>query len=169
MSMLTDDQRRRLLALTKLKEVYAEVKQRSKLSGTFLDFSVQRSILKDIPKGKLGNDREFCCLLICIVVAVYLYSPPRTILDGFFDDYNPEYSPMGLRLGKDEVVFVLRNDDPLRATFQGLEKRPLDTPSFVEPRPSPLHGWGLFATKDLQPGDLVFSERPLVSAINVET
>jgi hypothetical protein len=116
-------------------------------------------------KGKLLKDPGFRSLLTCAAYAVYLSTPPPTRLEGFFDDYNPEYSPMRLRLGVDELVFVLRNDDSLRATFQAVENRSLDKPSepFVEPRPSPLHGLGLFATKDLQPGDLLFSERPLVS------
>jgi hypothetical protein len=100
-------------------------------------------------------------------MAFYLVTPPPSVhrLENFFDDYDPEYSPMRLRLGRNEVILVLLNNDPLRATFQAVEKRSLDTPSFVDVLPSPTHGYGVFATKDIQPGELLFSERPLVSAI----
>jgi hypothetical protein len=73
--------------------------------------------------------------------------------------------PVKVKLGEDELLFLLKKDDELRTYLDGLEKRSLDTPTFIEVRPSPLGGLGLFTTKDCLPGDLLLSERPMVSAI----
>jgi hypothetical protein len=77
--------------------------------------------------------------------------------------------PLKLKFGreqKEDVLFLLSKDDDsrFRTFLDGLEKRPLDTPC-VELRPSPLGGLGLFTTKDCLPGDLLLSERPMVSTI----
>jgi hypothetical protein len=76
-----------------------------------------------------------------------------------------ERYPFKVNFGEDEVLFLLEKDDDLRKHIDGLEKRSLDTPACVEVRPSPLGGLGLFTTKDCSPGDLLFSERPMVSTM----
>jgi hypothetical protein len=73
--------------------------------------------------------------------------------------------PLKLEFGEDEVLFLLRKNDSLRTYLDGLERRSLDTPTFVEVKQSPLGGLGLFTTKDCSPGDLLLSERPMVSAL----
>jgi hypothetical protein len=80
-----------------------------------------------------------------------------------YSDVTVERHPHKLNLGEDEVIFVLRKEDDLRIYLDSLEKRSLDTPMCVEVRPSPLGRLGLFTTKDCLPGDLLFSERPMVS------
>jgi hypothetical protein len=74
--------------------------------------------------------------------------------------------PLKLKCGEDEILFLLKN---LRGRFRtfvdGMDTRPLDTPTCVEVRPSPFHGLGVFTTKDCLPGDLLFSERPMVSTL----
>jgi hypothetical protein len=75
-----------------------------------------------------------------------------------------ERCPVNLKFGEDQVLFLLnKGDDDFRLYLDGLEKRSLDTPFCVQVRPSPWDGLGLFTTKDCLPGDLLFSERPLVS------
>jgi hypothetical protein len=76
-----------------------------------------------------------------------------------------ERHPLKLKFGKDEVLFLLQKNDNLRTFLDGLKKRPLNTPSCVEVRPSPLGGLGLFTTRDCSPGDLLLSERPMVSTV----
>jgi hypothetical protein len=64
-------------------------------------------------------------------------------------------------------VLVLHKDHSLRKTLRRLEKCSVPVePTSVEVRPSATHGLGLFATKDFLPGDLVLSERPMVSAMS---
>jgi hypothetical protein len=74
--------------------------------------------------------------------------------------------PLKAEFGDDEVLFLLRKNDDFRAFVDGLEKRSLDTPTCVEVRPSPIGGQGLFTSKDCLPGDLLFSERPMVRTIS---
>jgi hypothetical protein len=73
--------------------------------------------------------------------------------------------PSKLKFGEDEVLFLLdRNiDSGFRTYLDGIEKSSLNTPKCVEVRPSPLGGLGLFTTKDCLAGDLLLSERPMVS------
>jgi hypothetical protein len=75
-----------------------------------------------------------------------------------------ERYPFRLRLQEDEVLFLLRMDDEFRRYLDGLGRRSLETPTFVEVKESPLGGLGLFTTKDCSPGDLLIAERPMVSA-----
>jgi hypothetical protein len=58
---------------------------------------------------------------------------------------------------------MLKKDDKFGVFLDGLEKRSLDTPMCVEVKPSSLGGLGLFTTKNCLPGDLLLSERPMVS------
>jgi hypothetical protein len=81
--------------------------------------------------------------------------------------------PLKLKFGreeKEEVLFFLKSleDNDLLTLLDGTEKRSssLDAPTCVELRPSPLGGLGLFTTKDCLPGDLLLSERPIVSKNN---
>jgi hypothetical protein len=71
--------------------------------------------------------------------------------------------PFKVSFGGDEVLFLLRKHDDFRSFVDNLEKRSLGTPTCVEVRPSPLGGLGLFTTKDCSPGELLLSERPIVS------
>jgi hypothetical protein len=125
----------------------------------------------DADKGR-GNakDRYLELRFLCIsaVVARLLAMPsPQTIPKVTDSPFNgSKRYPLKLKFGEDEVLFLLNKDDDLRTYLNGLEKRPLDTPSFVEVRRSPIHGLGVFTTKDCLPGDLLFSERPMVSMIS---
>jgi hypothetical protein len=107
-----------------------------------------------------------------LLTAYLLSSLAPGLRKGLIDDKVPKYVPFKLRLGNDETVFVLREDDSLRYSLEHLEnlllgeERPLATQSsFVEVKPSPIDGLGLFAAKDFVPGDFVMSERPIVSAL----
>jgi hypothetical protein len=82
-------------------------------------------------------------------------------------DHDPNFSTLKLKLGEDEVVLLLRKEHvpSLSSYLNRLENRSLD-PSSVEVKPSPTGGLGLFATKDFLPGDLVLSERPMVSELS---
>jgi hypothetical protein len=71
--------------------------------------------------------------------------------------------PFKFVFGDDQVLFMLKADDDVLPLLGGLEKRSLDTPTCVEVKQSPLGGLGLFTTKDCSPGDLLLSERPMVS------
>jgi hypothetical protein len=82
---------------------------------------------------------------------------------------NSERYPFKVEFGEDEVLFLLKKDDDFRTFLDGLEKRSLDTQTCVEVRPSPLGGLGLFTTKDCSPGDLLLSERPMVSTTTSES
>jgi hypothetical protein len=62
------------------------------------------------------------------------------------------------------VCIFRTEDDVFRAILDKLENRSLDVPAFVEVKLSSTEGLGVFATKDCSPGDLILSERPLVSA-----
>jgi hypothetical protein len=73
--------------------------------------------------------------------------------------------PLKAEFGKDEVLFMLMRDDDFCSFVNGLEKRSLDTTTCVEVRRSPFGGLGLFTTKDCSPGDLLLSERPMVSTV----
>jgi hypothetical protein len=73
-------------------------------------------------------------------------------------------SHLKLVLGDDQVAFVLPDDHPARVPLNGIAKRSLETPDWVEIKPSPLGGLGLFTTKDCAKGDLLLSDRPMVSA-----
>jgi hypothetical protein len=77
--------------------------------------------------------------------------------------HNPQISTFKITLGEDEIVFVLREDQSLRTDLNRLENRSLDPSPFVEIKSSPMGGLGLFATKDFIPGELILSERPMVS------
>jgi hypothetical protein len=82
-----------------------------------------------------------------------------------FTFHGLERIPFKFELGEDEVLFFLKKGGDLPIFLESLEKRSLDTPACVEVRPSPLGGLGLFTTKDCLPGDLLLSERPMVSTI----
>jgi hypothetical protein len=90
--------------------------------------------------------------------------PARAIVD-----YPPEYCTFELKIGEDDVIGIFREFDIFRAILDKIENRSLDVPAFVEVRPSSTEGLGVFATKDCSPGDLILSERPLVSAISLVT
>jgi hypothetical protein len=83
--------------------------------------------------------------------------------DLVYNDGSLRYS-FKVKLGEDELLFLVKKDD-LPTFLDSVEKRSLDTPTFVEVKPSLLGGLGLFTTKDCLPGDLLLSERPMVSAI----
>jgi hypothetical protein len=89
--------------------------------------------------------------------------------DLVYDDNTKRY-PLKVKLGEDEVLFLLKKEDvpKFRIYLDDLAREPsLGTPKCVEVRPSPLgETVGLFTTKDCLPGDLLFSERPMVSAIS---
>jgi hypothetical protein len=102
-------------------------------------------------------------LLIAILSSL---PPPRKLpepRDLVYKD--SELDPWRLKFGEDEVLFLLKKDDDSRTYLTGndVERSSLDTPTCVEVRPSPLGGLGLFTTKDCLPGDLLISERPMVS------
>jgi hypothetical protein len=96
----------------------------------------------------------------------------RTAPKELVDVQAPGYIPFKLHLGDDETVFVLPKNGPLHKALERLEwyslatRRLMATHSFVEVKPSPIGGLGLFATKDFVPGDVIISERPLVSALD---
>jgi hypothetical protein len=107
----------------------------------FLSYSLLISVLSSLPPPrKLPEPRDL----------VYVDS---------------KLDPLRLKFGKDEVLFLLKKDDDFNKYLIGndVDKRLLDTPTCVEVRPSPLGGLGLFTTKDCLPGDLLISERPMVS------
>jgi hypothetical protein len=81
--------------------------------------------------------------------------------------HNPRFSTLKITLGEDEVVLLLPKDcvQSVSSDLNRLENRSLDT-SPAEVKPSATGGLGLFATKDFLPGDLVLSERPMVSALS---
>jgi hypothetical protein len=106
-----------------------------------------------------------------LLFAFLLSSPgPREVPEGVLQDCDPIYAaPFKIQLEDDEVVFVLRKErsDTLRPAFSRLEENPVKLPgdpTSAEVRLSPIGGVGVFATKDFSPGDLVLSERPMVSA-----
>jgi hypothetical protein len=100
---------------------------------------------------------------IALILAFLLSSPAPRIPEDLIRDQFPNFSTFKLNFGEDEVVFLLRKDQSLRDALNRVEKRSLE-PSSVEVKRSPLGGLGLFATRDFMPGELVLSERPLVSA-----
>jgi hypothetical protein len=104
---------------------------------------------------------------VSLVLAFLLSSKspaPSTLPKGLATGHTPGYSPFKVKLGGDEVVLVLHKNHSLRKTLGRLENRSLDASS-VEVKLSATGGLGLFATKDFLPGDLVLSERPMVSAL----
>jgi hypothetical protein len=114
------------------------------------------------------EDSELRFLGVSVVFAGLLSMPsPRTMpqeSELIFANGSERY-PFKLQFGEDEVLFLLEKDDDLRTYLDGVEKRSLDTPISVEVKTSPLGGLGLFTTKDCLPGDLLLSERPMVSTI----
>jgi hypothetical protein len=81
-------------------------------------------------------------------------------------NYIEDYSAYSLKFeGEDDVVFVTEKDDPFCVHFAGIKKRsrPLDTPMSVEFKSGPRNRPGVYAAKDCSPGEVMFSERPLVS------
>jgi hypothetical protein len=112
---------------------------------------------------------------ICVSIGVaQLQLPSVQSLQEIPDDSDSEMDPafveaklypFKVEFGDDEVLFMLRKDDDFRTFVDGLEKRSLDTPTCVEVRRSPLGRLGLFTTKDCLPGDLLISERPMVSTL----
>jgi hypothetical protein len=120
---------------------------------------------------------ELCSLSYSLLIAILSSLPPPRKLpkprDLFHKD--SELHPLRLKFGKDEILFFLRKDDDFRTYLIMIgndvepEKRSLDTPTCVEVRSSPTAGLGLFTTKDCLPGDLLISERPMVSTISSES
>jgi hypothetical protein len=121
-----------------------------------------------------SEDSEIHCLSTSLFIAFLLSSQgPRTVPRGFVGDQTSKHVTFKLNLGDDETAFVLRkNDTLLHRALERLENLPLNvkrtmvTESFVEVKPSPMGGLGLFAVKDFAPGDLIISERPMVRALH---
>jgi hypothetical protein len=86
---------------------------------------------------------------------------PSTMPD--INKYAPDHSVHKFKFGGDSAVFLLKDGEPFLKDLRAVEDRPLDAQNFVEVRPSPIHGLGLFTTKDCSPGDLLLTERLLVS------
>jgi hypothetical protein len=107
---------------------------------------------------------ELRFLSYSLLIAVLSSLPPRPKLPKHLVYFNSKRRPLRLKFGKDEVLFLLKKDDDFHKYLIGndVDKRLLDAPTCVEVRPSPLGGLGLFTTKDCLPGELLFSERPMV-------
>jgi hypothetical protein len=118
------------------------------------------------PLEKQPEDSELSFLVNSLLVAAMMSKPGPPTMPRQLDLQHSERHPLKLKFGNDEVLFLLQKNDYLRTFLDGLKKCPLNTPLCVEVRPSPLGGLGLFTTKDCSPGDLLLSERPMVSTIS---
>jgi hypothetical protein len=122
------------------------------------------SDLVTIVEKATSNDPELGFLYNSLIIGAVLskkHPSPSTMPD--INKYAPGHSVHKFKFGGDSVVFLLKDGDPFLNVLRAVEDRPLDTPNFVEVRPSPIHGLGLFTTKDCSPGDLLLTERLLVS------
>jgi hypothetical protein len=143
---------------------------RKKSSSSQLKPSVLTSVsLKAAPL----KHSEMKFLATSLLTAYLLSSLAPGLRKKLVDDNGPKYVPFKLQLGNDETVYVLRPNDSVHKVLKILENLPLHekcsmaTQSFVEIKPSHMaqgpSGSGLFVTKDVLPGELIISERPMVS------
>jgi hypothetical protein len=112
------------------------------------------------PEEDYEDEMRFLC---ASAVVAFMYARPAP--DDIIPTMAQRYA-LKVKFGRDEVLFQLRRDDEFRSVIDGAEKRSLDTPTYVEVKPSPIGGVGLFTTKDCLPGDLLLAERPMVSYNN---
>jgi hypothetical protein len=122
------------------------------------------SYLVTIVEKATAKDPELEFLYGSLIIGAVLSKKrpsPSTMPD--INKYAPGHSVHKFKFGGDSVVFLLKDGDPFLKLLRAVEDRPLDMPNFVEVRPSPIDGLGLFTTKDCSPGDLLLTERLLVS------